>query len=201
MNNGQAYCSSAHSSTRGTCANPALCRVRVRWKSVLLDQQPSLLTLRQQCPVFVRMDHRYYAAVCLLNDVHADLVVRAFARRPATWLSRKCLRGLPVLVHEVSRRVCGLRLRRTDPELALSFRFMLPSAHLYCFGVRIVSFRSSIAHPTYPLSTLHCVPHGSSARLEAERIATPFSEGSFILYFHAGSSRRTNIAIALTTPG
>src|ERR1039458_9009785 len=52
MNNGQAYCSSAHSSTRGTRANPALCRVRVRWKSVLLDQQPSLLTLRQRCSVF-----------------------------------------------------------------------------------------------------------------------------------------------------
>ena len=27
----------------------------------------------------------------------------------------------------------------------------------------------------YPLSTLRWVPHGSSARLEAERIATPFS--------------------------
>src|ERR1035438_7258384 len=31
--------------------------------------------------------------------------------------------------HEVSRRVWGLRLRRTEPELALAFRFMLPSAH------------------------------------------------------------------------
>ena len=29
--------------------------------------------------------------------------------------------------------------------------------------------------PTYPLSTLHCVPRGSSARLEAEQIASPFS--------------------------
>src|ERR1022692_3406095 len=26
---------------------------------------------------------------------------------------------------------------------------MLPSAHLYCVGVRVVSFRSSIAHPAY----------------------------------------------------
>src|SRR5262252_1247696 len=31
----------------------------------------------------------------------------AFARRPAAWLSRRCLRGLPVLVHEVSRRAVG----------------------------------------------------------------------------------------------
>ena len=30
-------------------------------------------------------------------------------------------------------------------------------------------------HPAYPLSTLRCVPRGSSARLEAERIANPFS--------------------------
>src|SRR5215467_1643609 len=28
-------------------------------------------------------------------------------------------------------------------------------------------------HPTDPLSTLRCVPHGSIARLEAERIASP----------------------------
>jgi len=68
---------------------------------------------------------------------------------------------------------------------------MLPSAHLYRVGVRVVCFRGSIAHPAYPLSTLRCVPHGSSARLEAKWIATPFLQGSFILYFHAGLSRRT----------
>src|ERR1019366_6858537 len=73
----------------------------------------------------------------------------AFARRPAAWLGRKCPRGLPVLVHEVSRRVWGLRLRRTEAELALAFRLMLPSAHINRVGVRVVSFRSSIAHPAY----------------------------------------------------
>jgi hypothetical protein len=56
---------------------------------------------------------------------------------------------LTVLVHEVSRRVWGLRLRRTEPKLALSFRFMLPSAHYKDVGVRVASFRSSIAHPAY----------------------------------------------------
>src|SRR6266478_447641 len=30
------------------------------------------------------------------------------------WLDRRCLRGLPVLVHEVSKRAWGLRLRRTQ---------------------------------------------------------------------------------------
>src|SRR6202162_122069 len=86
--------------------------------------------------------------------------------------------GIP----EVSRFSCmkflgvrwGLRLRRTERELALTFPFMLPSAHYKDVGVRIASFRSSIAHPAYPLSTLRWVPHGSSARLRARWFATPF---------------------------
>src|ERR1700737_1981859 len=44
-------------------ALPALCRVRVRLTSVLLDRRPSLPTLRQRWSVFVRMVHRYYSAV------------------------------------------------------------------------------------------------------------------------------------------
>src|ERR1700726_2512302 len=47
------------------------------------------------------------------------------------------LRGLPVLVHEASRRVWGLRLRRTGQELGLSPLFMLPSAHINRLGVQI----------------------------------------------------------------
>src|SRR6266566_7577315 len=65
------------------------------------------------------------------------------------WWGHSCLRGLPVLVYEVSRRVWGLRLRRTEHGLALTPLFMLPSAHFYCVGVRVVCFRSSIAHPAY----------------------------------------------------
>ena len=51
--------------------SPAQSRVRVEWESVLLDPQPSLLTLRRRYSVLVRMIHRYYAAVRLLADVHA----------------------------------------------------------------------------------------------------------------------------------
>jgi len=40
-----------------------------------------------------------------------------------------------------------------------------------------------MSHPAYPLSTLRCVPHGSSARLEAKWFAIPFLQGSFILSF------------------
>src|SRR5215469_2757167 len=65
-------------------------------------------------------------------------------------------------VSEVSRFSCmkflgvpwGLRLRRTEPGLALSFLFMSPSAHLYRVGVRVVSFRSSIAHPACSVTCL-----------------------------------------------
>src|ERR1700676_5400003 len=135
-------CCFPHASQPLGHALPALRRVRVRLTSVLLDQRPSLPTLRRQFPVFVRMVHRYYSPVCPLSEEPAALVARPFARRPATWLSRRCLRGLPVLVHEVSRRVWGLRLRRTEQELALSRRFMLPSAHFKGVGVWIASFRS-----------------------------------------------------------
>jgi len=85
-------------------------------------------------------------------------------------------------ISEVSRFSCmkfldvpwGLRPRRTGWELALSLPSMLPSAHINRVGVRVACFRGSMSHPAYPLSTLRCVPHGSSARLEAKWIATPF---------------------------
>ena len=85
-------------------------------------------------------------------------------------------------VSEVSRFSCmkfldvpwGLRPRRTDRELALSLPLMLPSAHINRVGVRDCMFSRLYTHPTYPLSTLRWVPHGSSARLEAKWIATPF---------------------------
>src|SRR5262245_59664427 len=64
-------------------AFPALCRVRAELMSVLLDQRPSLPTLRGLVVVFVRMVHRYYAAVRLLRDVRTGLTALAFARRPA----------------------------------------------------------------------------------------------------------------------
>ena len=67
----------------------------------------------------------------------------AFAHRPAAWFCRRCLRGLPVLVHEVSRRAWGLRLRRTEQQLALVLLLMLPSAHYKDVGVRISSFVGS----------------------------------------------------------
>jgi len=73
--------------------------------------------------------------------------------------------SLPVLVHEVSRRVWGLRLRRTEQELALALLLMLPSAHYKGVGVRIVSLRSWI--PTPPILCLRFVGSLAVATLDS----------------------------------
>src|SRR5713101_3875307 len=152
MNNGQACCLSAHSPIRGTRAVPLYVGYVSSGRVFsLIRSLPSSLSA-DVLSVFVRMIHRYYAAVRLRADVHAGRVAEAFSRRPATHSCRRRLRGLPVLVHEVSRRVWGLRLRRTEQELALSRLFMLPSVHYKDVGVRIASFRSSI--PTPPILCL-----------------------------------------------
>src|SRR5258708_27121343 len=100
----------------------------------------------------------HYSAVRLLEDVHAGRTATAFSRRPAAVFRSRHLRGLPVLVHEVSRRVWGLRLRRTAWGLALSTPVMLPSVYVYDVGVLIAGFRSSIPIPPIPLFMLHCAP-------------------------------------------
>lgn len=61
------------------------------------------------------------------------------------------LRGFPVLVQEVPRRVWGLRLRRTEQEFALALLLMVPTAHVKDGGVRIGSFRSRILTPLAPV--------------------------------------------------
>jgi hypothetical protein len=66
--------------------------------------------------------------------MHAGRTASAFTHRPADLSSRR-LRGLPVLVHEASRRVWGLRLRRTEQELAISPPPVLPSANAKSVGV------------------------------------------------------------------
>jgi hypothetical protein len=83
-------------------------------------------------------------------------VAGAFSRRPAAWWGGRCLRGLSVLVYEVSRRVWGLRLRRTEQGLALSPPFMLPSAHFKDVGVRIASFRNCCRRARVSRSRLRC---------------------------------------------
>ena len=155
--------------------SPALSRVRVKWKSVLLDPQPSLLTPRRRA---FRLCSNDSSVLCRSVTPRR----RACGPYGLSLHPPSCGSVATTGVSEVSRFSCmkfldvpwGLRPRRTEQELALSLPSMLPSAHIYRVGVRVVCFRGSMSHPAYPLSTLHCVPHGSSARLEAKWIATPF---------------------------
>src|SRR4029077_2334862 len=63
--------------------------------------------------------------------------------------------GSAIGVSEVSRFSCMkflgvpwvLRPRRTEQKLSLSLLSMLPSAHVYRVGVRVVCFRGSMATP------------------------------------------------------
>jgi hypothetical protein len=147
MNNGQAYRVVRTLAHPWDTRRPALCRVRARWKRVLLDQQPSLLTLRRRA---FRRCSSGSSVLCRCPTPRGRACgPYGLSLRPPScgWLNRRCLRGLPVLVHEVSRRVWGLRLRRTEQKLALSLLSMLPSAHVNRIGVRIVSFRGSMATP------------------------------------------------------
>ena len=74
MNNGQACCLSAHSPTRGTRALPPYVGYVSSGRVFsLISSLPSSLSA-DVLAVFVRMIHRYYAAVRLLADVHAGRV-------------------------------------------------------------------------------------------------------------------------------
>ena len=156
---------------------PALCRVRAKWKSVLLDQQPSLLTLRRRA---CRLCSNDSSVICRCPTP------RRRARGPygLSLLPPSCGSVAATGVSEVSRFSCLKFLGVSgvfdyaglNTELALSFQFMLPSAHYKDVGVRVASFRSSIAHPTYsPVYASPCTSRCANAKLGAERIATPYS--------------------------
>src|SRR6266516_832347 len=86
---------------------PALSRERVRWRSVLLDQQPSLLALRRRA---FRLCSNDSSVLCRCpTPRRRTRGPYGLSLLPPTCclVGRRCLRGLPVLVHEVSRRAVG----------------------------------------------------------------------------------------------
>jgi len=141
---------------------------------VLLDQRPSLLILRQRL-VFVRMIHRYCAAVRLLGDVRAGRAAICLPPPACRGIHHRHLRGLPVLVRGVSRRVWGLRLRGTGPELALALLTMLPSTLTTASASRLQFFEAE--YPTRLCPCLRFTEHLAvpGAKLGAEWLATPSS--------------------------
>jgi len=78
---------------------------------------------------------------------------------------------------------------------------MLPSAHVNRVGVRVVSFRSSIAHPAYTpvYASLSSSRYQRKTRGRADRWS--FLVRILHSLLHAGLARRTNIAIALIDGG
>src|SRR5229473_1993445 len=129
-------------------ALPALCRVHVRLNDVLPRLYPSLPSLRRRLSSLVRLVHRYYGAVRLLQHVHVRRAACGL-RGPALIIKPRRTGDLPVLVHVVSQRARVLRLRRTDNPLAMYVAAVLPSSYSeWSRHPDLRAFRSSIAPPT-----------------------------------------------------
>src|ERR1700730_8190971 len=90
-------------------------------------------------------------------------------------LPSRSLRGLPVLVHEASRRVWGLRLRRTEQGLAMPSLLMLPSAESKASVSRLYLFEAQYPARLYPCLRFAVHLTMYNAKLGAEWFATPFS--------------------------
>src|SRR5436305_1192854 len=124
-------------------ASPALRREHVELSSVLLDQRPSLPTLRKLAIVFVRMVHRYYAAVRLLRE-------RSHQPHGLGLRWPSCCPSGSAGIAEVSRFSCMkfpdvlwvLRLRGTAPGLALASWFILPSTFPIVSASRLLVFEA-----------------------------------------------------------
>ncbi len=148
---------------------PALCRVGVRLNDVLLGPRPSLPRLRRRSLFFVRLVHRYYGVVRLLQSVRVCLVAWHL-RRPASFpFGTRRSRGLPVLVHVVSQRARGLRLRRTDCPLAVSRCSRGAFLHQERVGVLVLRF-SKLNSPAHRYPCLRFKRHLTMppARLRAK---------------------------------
>src|SRR5712692_3434495 len=109
-------CSWTHTAQPLGHACSALCRLRVGWRDVLLDPRSSLPNLRQRLSALVRLVHRYYTEVRPLRRVHVRCSATGLSGPASYYLWHNG--GLPVLVHEVSQRARGLRLRGTRRWLA-----------------------------------------------------------------------------------
>src|SRR6202171_1755960 len=173
-------------------ALPALCRVHVRRNDVLLRLCPSLPNLRRRSPLFVRLVHRYYGTVRLLQRVHARRSVHGL-RGPALIARPRRAGDLPVLVHVVSQRARVLRLRRTGKPLALAW---LPCC-LPPFGKESASCTIGFSKLNSPAPRYLCLRFKRHlamppARLEA-RMESLFSfpVGLFHPLQHAALSRRS----------
>src|SRR5918996_816451 len=162
-------CYFAHTAQSLGHSFPALCRARVGLSDVLLGPHPSLPNLRQGQILFVRLVHRYYGAVRLLQGVH----VRRSALRllgPASILKRpRRPGGLPVLVHVVSQRARFCDYAGPANHSRLTRPAVLPSSLRQRVGVLIKRF-SKLNRPPHrsPCLRFDCPLARPAARLGAK---------------------------------
>src|SRR5580704_5427047 len=148
---------------------PALCRASIESNDVLLGPRPFLPRLRRRLLFFVRLVHRYYGAVRLLQSVRVCLVALRLRRPASLPFGSRRSRGLPVLVHVVSQRARVLRLRRTDCSLAMSRCSRGAFLHQERVGVLVLCF-SKLNSPAHRYPCLRFKRHlaMSPARLGAK---------------------------------
>jgi hypothetical protein len=111
----------------------------------------------------------HYGAVRLLQSVRVCLVALRL-RRPASFpFGSRRSRGLPVLVHVVSQRARGLRLRRTDCSLAFIANNRVAFLHQERVGVPVLRF-SKLNSPAHRYPCLRFKRHLAMppARLRAK---------------------------------
>jgi hypothetical protein len=117
----------------------------------------------------------------------------AFADRP--WPPDQGVLEIPVLVHVVSQRARVLRLRRTGQPLAYIAAAVLPSSYSECSRhPDLRAFRSSIARPPMPLSTLQETPRDVPCKTRGQDgFATSIPVRLLHPLQHAGLSRRSPV--------
>jgi len=107
---------------------------------------------------FVRLVHRYYGTVRPLRSVRASRMAFCLLWPGCSASAGSQFGGLLILVHEVSSRARGLRLRGAHVALAFAHDVISPSPCVHWVGAPILVFRSSIPCPPAPLFTLRAPP-------------------------------------------
>ena len=134
----------------------------------------------------------HYTSVRLLRCVHAGCA--AFRLFPPVCSRFRFRRpgGLPVPVHEVSKRARALRLRGAVRRLACIAAVHVAFAVRYQLGAPDFFFRSSITRPTYaPVYASMAASRHATQDSGSGWIATSFPVRLFHSLLHAGFDRRT----------
>jgi hypothetical protein len=155
--------------------------------SVFLGQRSSLRALRHWFPSLVRALHKYYIAVRPLKDVRAGITACHLRPLACRLVRYRRLRGLPVLVHEVSSRAGVYDYAGS----AFTPTIVLPSAIRTTSAPRLRIFEAQ-----YPARLCPCLRFNRHLAMAPAKLGVRMVRYSFpvpLLHrrLHAGLSRRT----------